>query len=406
MIEHVHVERPRSAEAISEMLASASRHGQAVAIRGGDTLRAMGKPVDAAAILCTQELRGIIEDQPHDLTVAVAAGTTLADFNAHLAQHRTFVALDAPQAATATVGGTLAAGWLGPRRHRYGRARDVLLGTVVVLADGTIARAGGMVVKNVAGYDMSRLYTGSFGTLCVLVQANFKTLPIPGPARLCIARLPDYTRARAIALCSELGVTPSAAWWVSNFRNAVDGEDGNDGRLLIVLEESEPLLTRATRDVRSALGRAGIPETSVTDSGALASMQRTIDAYTQNLGQRSITYRIASAPSEADAQREALTSVCAQFELRTDTIVDAMNGDIILRASDLDARALGTKIEMFDDALHDVAPGAVVIACDHPSRAVLNVWGEAPDGLERMRALKDRFDPQRILNPGRFIGGI
>lgn len=406
MIAPQRTERPKNAAALSELLAAANAGNERVAITGGNTLRGMGYPVDASLAISTLSLKGIVEDNPGDLTIAVGAGTTVAEFNAHLAKHNTFVPLDAPQASAATVGGTLAAGWLGPRRHRYGRTRDFLLGSVAVLADGTVARAGGMVVKNVAGYDMSRLYGGSFGTLCVLTQANFKTLPAPQGARMCVARLPEYTRQRAIALCSELAIAPSAAWWVSNFKTAIDGEDGTEGRLLVLLEESEPLLTRATRDVRSALGKAGIPETLVFDSGVSASFGRILDAYTATIGERSITYRIAGDVEQADARRAQLTQLTAQFELRTDLLIDVMNGDIILRVSDLDARTLASKIEIFDDALHDAEPYAAIIAGDHPSRPVLNVWGAPPDGLDRMRALKERFDPARMLNPGRFIGGI
>ena len=110
--------------------------------------------------------------------------------------------LTAPLPAEATVGGTLAAGWRGPRRHLYGPPRDWAIGSSVVLTDGTVARAGGMVVKNVAGYDLSRLYVGSFGTLCVQVRANLKTLPLPQRTRAFQAALPRRhapTRDRASA---------------------------------------------------------------------------------------------------------------------------------------------------------------------------------------------------------------
>jgi FAD/FMN-containing dehydrogenase len=95
-----------------------------------------------------------------------------------------------------------------------------------------------------------------------------------------------------------------------------------------------------------------------------------------------------------------------RFALRRETIVDVMNGDVVLRVSDLDAHAFGTKIEAFDDALHAAEPGAQIVAGDHPSRPYLRVWGAPPPGIERMRELKVRFDPNRTLNPGCFIGGI
>ena len=109
-------------------------------------------------------------------------------------------------AADATIGGTLSAGWLGPRRHLYGRPRDFVIGSIAVLPDGTIAHAGGMVVKNVSGYDMSRLYVGSFGTLAVLVQINLKTIAAQPVARMFHLRLPEGTRERALAQFKHLPI--------------------------------------------------------------------------------------------------------------------------------------------------------------------------------------------------------
>ncbi|MHB8147790.1 MAG: FAD-binding oxidoreductase [Vulcanimicrobiaceae bacterium] len=276
----------------------------------------------------------------------------------------------------------------------------------MVLADGTIARAGGMVVKNVSGYDLSRLYVGAFGTLGVIAQANLKTTALAPMSRLFIAPLPEGTRSRALASIASLRVVPAAAFWVEGFRNTVDGDDGSEGRLIVLLEGSAALLERATRDLRSALGRAGVPETQILDTGAREAFERVVDAYVATLGERSITYRIAVQRERIIDRVVAVRALAERFELRADTIVDAMNDDIILRISDLDSRALSTKLAIFDDALHDDEPGAMILAGEHPHRASLNVWGEPPQALERMHALKRRFDPNSTLNPGRFIGGM
>ncbi len=394
-------------ETLAQAVAAANRDGRQIAVAGGNTLAGMGLPPDQdAEKLSTLSLNAVVEDAPSDLTIAAQSGVTLRTLANVLGRHGTQVPFDAPCSADATVGGTLAAGWLGPRRHLYGRPRDFLLGTTVVLADGTIAHAGGMVVKNVSGYDMSRLYVGSFGTLCVLVQANLKTIALPPEARVFLARLPEGTRSRAIAQMRNLPVPPSAALWMDGFRGAVDGEDGADGRMVILLEGSSELLERATRDLRSALGRAGVPETRIIDAGARESFERAVDAYVANVGERSITYRLATPVDEAETALAGLNAIAERFELRCDRLIDAMNGDAILRVSDLDSHALGAKIEMFDDALHDEQPGAIIIAGNHPKRGVLRVWGELPPAFERMRELKERFDPKGTLNAGRFVGGL
>jgi glycolate oxidase FAD binding subunit len=397
---------PQSAQELSEIVARCDRAGEKVSIAGGNTLSGMGFPPERCDLsLSTTGLAGIVANERADLTISIRAGTPIRSVNALLATQGQFIPFDVPRAIYATVGGTLAAGWLGPRRHLYGRLRDYLIGSAIVLADGTIARAGGMVVKNVAGYDLSRLYVGSFGTLGVIVQANFKTMPLPKHARLFLARLPQGTRTRAGAALASLALRPSAAFWIEGFHNAIDGDDGPEGRVAVLLEGGEAI-ERATREVRSALGRAGVPETTVADAGARESYERIVDAYVACLGERSVTYRIASFPDASEERAMRARALAERFDLRTDTVVDLMNGDVVLRASDFDARALGAKIEAFDDALHEIEPRAQVIASEHPHRIYLRVWGESPPAIERMQALKARFDPNRTLNPGRFIGGI
>ena len=284
--------------------------------------------------------------------------------------------------------------------------RDYLIGSTVVLADGTIARAGGMVVKNVAGYDMSRFYVGSFGTLGVLVQANFKTIPLPPHARCFLAPLPERTRDRAATQLAALSIRPSAAFVVRGFENAVDGEAGDEGRIFALIEGSDALLERATLEIRSALGRAGVPETRVIDAGARASFERVVDAYVACLGERSVTYGITALGSGAERGALDVEALALQHGLSAESIVDIMNGDAVVRVSDGDPLALGAKIETFDDALHQMHPRARVFASKHAHRTSLRVWGEPPAALAQMKALKARFDPHRTLNPGRFIGGI
>lgn len=398
---------PDSIAQAAQVVASAAAAGRAISIVGGDTLAGMGRPAEGTGIvLQTTSLDGIAEYQPSDLTIGVQAGMRLQTLAVTLSSHGQFVAFDAPGAAEATVGGTLAAGWLGPRRHLYGRPRDALVGTTAILADGTVARAGGMVVKNVAGYDVSRAYVGSFGTLALIVRANLKTRALPKSQRMFFAALPEGSRTRALAQLRGLAVAPSAAWWVRGFSQAIDGDDGDDGRVAVLLEGNGALMERATRDLRSALGRAGVPNTHVVDAGAREAFARTIDAYVDNLGKRSVTYRIAEAIQHAEQTADGVAGLCAHPRLRCETIVDIMNGDVVARVSDLDARALGGKLEALDDALHAAHPRARTIAGDHPLRPQLQVWGVPPAAIGLMRRLKERFDPARTFNPGRFVDGI
>src|SRR6266508_1269310 len=171
---------PADVEEVAALLRLASARGWAVAPRGGGTMIEQGNPpARLDLVLDLTRLDHVIEHRPRDLTVTVAAGITVGALQEELAKQGQMLALDPPLAGRATVGGVLAGNAWGPRRQRYGTARDLLIGSRTVLADGTRVRSGGKVVKNVAGYDLNRLFIGSAGTLAVLVEATFKVVPIP-----------------------------------------------------------------------------------------------------------------------------------------------------------------------------------------------------------------------------------
>ena len=407
MIGHVAKISPKTVDDLQAAVRQANDRGEVLTIAGGKTLAGMGYPPEREdAVLSTTALKKVYAYEFTDLTVSVEAGITVRALRALLAQQGQFIPLDVPRAHEATVGGTLASGWTGPRRHLFGRPRDYIIGSRIVLADGTLAAAGGMVVKNVAGYDMSKLYAGSFGTLGVLASANFKTLPMPPAARAFTAKLPENTRVRAMAALQQLAIVPSVALWAHGFRKNIDGDDGDDGRMFALLEGSEALVERATRDLRSALGRAGVPETTIVDAGAREMYDRVLDAFTATVGERSVTYRILGFPESIDDRLYGTYKKAHQHELITEAVVDVLNGDAFIRVSAKDAQAFAERIEAFDDAIHLLFPKAVIVAGDSPIRSSLNVWGELPDGIARMRAIKQQFDPKGTLNRGRFIGRI
>lgn len=388
-------------------LAECDRDGRTVEIQGGNTLRGFGAPpARADVVVTTTGIADLLTHNYHDLTCSTQSGIRVADFAELLGQRGQFVPIDVPLRRKATVGGALASGWLGPRRHLYGRARDLVIGSQVVLADGTLVNAGGMVVKNVSGYDMSKIYIGSFGTLGLITQLNFKTLAQPKRRRALIAKLPENARARAAAQVAMSPIAPAAAFCVEGFRKSIDGEDGIDGRIYILLEGSEALVDRATRDLRSALGRAGVPETSILDAGAWESFERVLDASIACVGERSITYRALGLPGEAVERATALRDAANRCELFTDVLADIMNGDVFLRVSERDSRAFAEKIEACDDQIRVLSPRSVIAAGDAPIRESLSAWGADPPAVTKMRTLKAQFDPRGTLNRGRFAGGI
>ncbi len=395
---------PKSVAQLSAIVADAHAEGKRIAVRGGGTLH-LGRPVhDGDITLSLLGLNKLVACEFSDLTVSVQAGMSLATFARTVQEQRQFVPLDAPLPKKATIGGTLASGWLGPRRHFYGRSRDFVIGCQVVLADGTPASAGGMVVKNVTGYDMSKLYIGSLGTLAIFVQCNFKTLPIPQAMRALVCRLPEGTRSKAITQVAQLPITPSLAVALNGFEREINGEDGTDGRLFLLYEGTAAVIERATRDLRSAFGKTGVPETLILDHGVPEAFGKLLDAYVKSIGDRSVTYRSTGLSDQANARSREMQELANTHRLQVDSITDLMNGDVTLRVSERDAQKFLARIEPFDDALHVAFPNAAIIAGPDLLRSTLDVWGKLPPAIDQMRRLKAQFDPKSILNPGRFIG--
>ena len=300
-------------ESLAQLLGTCARERRAVAIQGGNTLRGMGlPPLRADVTLSTLELNEIVEDAPDDLTIAVQSGVTLRTLATRLAKHGTHVPLDAPRGADATVGGTLAAGWLGPRRHYYGRPRDFVIGSIAVLADGTITHAGGMVVKNVSGYDLSRLYVGSFGALAVLAQINLKTIAASPPPACFTFACPRDARTRAGAV-AHLAVAPSAAFGSKAVAERSTATTATRGAVGSAREARRQCSNAPNAPISSAMGETSVPETRIVDTGAHESFERMVDSYVGCLGDArfrapnpSVSRRRAAASGRVQGARRAL----------------------------------------------------------------------------------------------------
>lgn len=375
---------PESFEQAAASLAQAAAAGRSVHPRGGGTKDDWGAPVSAPdLVLRTARLDRVLEHNVGDLTAVLEAGVRLEDAQEQFARAGQMLALDPPLGRDgqrdATIGGVLATGDSGPLRHRYGAPRDLIVGITVALGDGTIARAGGKVIKNVAGYDLAKLFTGSFGTLGVILSASVRLHPRPEAAATAVGTTarPETLATAAIALASaplELDCL-DVAW-----------SDGR-GSLLARSSGAEP----AERSERAAalMRAAGLHPVEVEpEDHELWERQRA--------GQRSAgaaLVRVAARPSE-------LAQVIAACE--------AGAGRLVGRA------ALGSSFVELDPGevarLRSALPaGAVAVVLDAPPelRAELDPWGSGEGtALELMRRVKARFDPAGACNPGVFVGGI
>src|SRR5712691_6547230 len=203
---------PANVKQVAQIVALTSQHGLTLMARGGGSRTNLGAiPEQIDVLLETNRLTRLLEHEAPDLTCHVEAGLTLAALQAQLATKGQWLAFDPPDAGQATLGGLLASNASGPKRLRYGSARDLVIGLHVVQANGEVARSGGRVVKNVAGYDLNKLYIGSLGTLGVIVEANFKLQPLPVAERTLLLTYTNASEAMqtVIAILGSM-LTPSA----------------------------------------------------------------------------------------------------------------------------------------------------------------------------------------------------
>jgi glycolate oxidase FAD binding subunit len=398
------VVEPDSAETLAALLAFADGAGLKVLPRGGGTHAGMGFPPSGGEIvLSLAALNSIIEHAPHDQTVTVQAGLPLATLQAHLATTGQWLALDPPLRPGATVGGLIATALAGSRRLRYGGVRDQILGVQVALADGTIARGGGKVVKNVAGYDLPKLFTGSLGTLGVILSASFRLYPLPADSRTLVCDAPESgPLCEAVQSITASTLTPTAIDMLGPKR------EGQPYRLAVRFQSQvERAITEQLETLRRLLGaRAehaeilqGTTETDcwqALDAPFISPFLDTQPAWLQ--------LRATILPGELANWLATLQSTSDENGLVTRWRAHAGHGTVRARLTG-QPEVLLAEVQGLRAAAEE-AHGALVVEEYAPSLiGLIDPWG-TPAALDSMRRVKAQFDPHNTLNPGRFVGGI
>ncbi|HLV99771.1 MAG TPA: FAD-binding oxidoreductase [Ktedonobacterales bacterium] len=402
---------PASVEDVAALLKLAGEQQLAVLPVGGSTELTLGQPPERYDLaICTARLNALLEHEAADLTCSVQAGMTLADLQQRLATKGQFLALDPPNNEQATIGGILAANASGPQRLRYGAARDLVIGLRVVLGDGTIARSGGKVVKNVAGYDLNKLYIGSLGTLGIIVEANFKLIPRPEHEETLLIAFENASAAMetVIALLSSV-VTPTALELLDPAAQQSLPEQaramlpGPAYLLATSFSSVAKAVTRQLADSRAiATSHAGSPRGNLEGTAH--------DTFWAAVRARQIGPVVCKvsllindvAPFLAEAQ-----TICQEQQLESSAIAHAGSGVIYLQLGPADAldRLAAAIGKLRNLALQD--KGSLVIThAPTALKAQINVWGEARPDLRLMGTLKRKFDPADTLVKGRFVGGL
>ncbi len=415
-IDGVPVEReesPASPEELSEVLRRAHAASTAVVPLGGGTRLHLGNPPRSAELVVRMErMRGIVEYEPDNMTVSVLAGTPLKQVQDALRRNRQFLPLDPPRPEEATMGGLVACNTSGPIRFHYGTARDLLLGVKTVHADGTRTKAGGKLVKNVTGYDMCKLYTGSLGTLGILCELTFKVLPKPETQATALLSYPSARAALAATqtfLQSDLLPEAVEAWNGAAFES-LTRETGQAWVLMLRFGEVAPAVEWQLNRLKEILPGTGgelLRLVSTDDSAALwdaAASARDAFGDGEAVVKCSATYA-AAAPTI-----RRLEEMGKRLGARTSVYCHAASGVVYGRHDWTDGRppaeTLRRELAALQRQCAEDGGHAVVEKVRPEVKAGLDVWGYDAPALKIMRSIKHEFDPKGILNPGRFVGGI
>jgi glycolate oxidase FAD binding subunit len=399
---------PGSVDEVRAVVELAAATGVPVVPWGGGTAASVGTPVARAGlVLGLSRMARLLEHEPGDLTATVEAGMTVAGLQAALRPRGQWLSLDPPAMEHATLGGVIAANASGPRRHLYGTARDLLIGVTVVTGEGAVVHGGGKVVKNVAGYDLPKLFVGSYGTLGIIVQLTVKLRPLPDTERLVAVqfdRMKDVGAAARVVMGSDL------------IPNALEVFDAEASRGLGLAPA--PTL---------AIGFDGLPEQVAWQGDELARLTAPVG------GHKAITLPGEAWPRLLTAARSAFDTPAAVMRL---VVLPATVADVIEQGANA-VRPRGLLSAWSGHAGAGVLTAALFSADDQPDpgaipavledwrgmarasgghavlewapltvKAFVPVW-DAPAAAGRiMQRIKAQLDPLNILNPGRFVAGI
>ena len=406
---------PANVDELSRVLATLSDAMVAAVPWGGGTRIALGNRLRRyeAAIALTR-LDRIVEHNPADLTVTVEAGITVAKLQASLSEHGQFLAIDPPLPDRATVGGTLATGLSGPLKWHYGAPRDLVIGMKVVQADGVVTKSGGSVVKNVSGYDMPKLHVGGLGTLGVIAEVSFKLSPLPKEQATLVATFTDNAKAHEAALLMFQGdVVPLALATLDP--NAVGrlGADlpGETHVVAVKVGGRQRTLERQLNDCTGLARQAGATGVETLEGGAAATLWRAIaDVGLSEGAGAAIMCRATVVPGEVANVVQALDRLPENEDGNPAIVAHPAHGTVTacwFETGDDDLKAKASSL--LSDAIYAVhaCRGHLLIeACYAEPKDLFDAWDDPGESISIMRRMKEQYDPDGILNPGRYVGRL
>jgi len=422
---------PASSEQVAEVLKRASNCGLSVIpFRNGTKLGVGNLPRRYDLALSLKDLNRVWHYEPGDLTVTVEAGMKLGDLQHFVARHRLWLPLDPPGGPRASLGGSLAANASGPLRLRYGTLRDMVLGMKIATTEGKLIKAGGRVVKNVAGYDLSKLLIGSYGTLGVIVEVSFKLFPVPAQSSTVVVSIATLEAAREFRrrlldspltplrlmllndvagglVCGAQAPSPPCG---SEVQDAARREGVGQGfEIWIEAGGSTRVLERFKREVEQLAASTSTSVEPMDAGQAAANWARVADwgSGLPEMAPESVVVRVQLPIAAGETFVGCALEEAGRHKIQVACFCQAGAGVISLCLLETP----GASIDLaFVGELRQIAQrlGGVLVVerCPVELKSRLDVWGPVGDDFEITKKVKAVWDPKGVLAPGRFVGGL
>jgi glycolate oxidase FAD binding subunit len=385
---------PLSPAELASVLGEAASQGRAVTPLGGGTKLAIGNvPSFVDLGISTSNLTHVLHYEPTDMTLSVEAGMQFADVQRLLAERGQTLPIEVPDGHTATIGGLIATAMAGPRRLGSGTLRDLLIGISVAYPGGIVGKAGGLVVKNVTGFDLMRLHLGAFGTLGIVTSANFKVLPLARTETTLVTGLTTLDAALAVASAARQSrLRPISA------EVFADGERWRAGVRLEGRPETVALGVEAIR-------RTGWWETSLEAVDSSSWWERYVQRQSIVDPHGPVVIRMGRTPKHSGKLAQSVVKLMAKqgVPARLITVSPGL-GTVTIS---VDQQVLtAEKLDALQRGAIALADTVTILSAPAEMKAGIDVWGAVPETIAVMRSLKAEFDGGNTLNPGRYVDRI
>ena len=399
---------PDSIREIKDVLMYAAENALSVIPAGNGTKLAIGNPPEKVdLVVSTKRLNEVIEYEPGDLTVTAQAGVRLCGLQEKLAENGQFLPLDPPYATHATVGGIAAVNSSGPSSLSYGTSRNRVLGMQVVLSSGTDVKSGGKVVKNVAGYDLNKLYIGSFGTLGIITELTFKLNPLPEVQRTILVPFSSIAQAAIVAV--EIANSQLLPIFLNLIVGGVASVEIVDPCLVIGLDGHPETVEWQINQLQSIVNQNGASGVEVYDGVHQRNLRTSIAAFPERKPQ-TVICRVNLRLT--DAEKFITAAIAHGDDLRGLRVTGHMGTGVVYVSFSIPsndtafAQLASTVIAGLRDLACDVGGNLIVESAPRSIKQQIDTWGQIGSGLKLMKQIKARLDPLNLLNPGRYVSGI